>query len=1091
MLGLVLGRAGSGKSEYCLAEIERLARAGKRSILIVPEQSSYSFERALALRLEGRLADRCTIRSFKRLCGDIFAECGGGAKKRVNDAEKCAVLRRAMSAVDADIRFYRRHKRDAAFFRLAVSVIDELKNGGVSPDMLRDTATRARTPLSREKLTELACIYDAYNAMLGRQYIDDADELAAAARLCAGATRFDGVTVFLDGYTGFTQPEFALIGALTVQAENLICTLCCDGDIYADTGDAFTAVRETARDLHALAKRKNIGVVRSVVLDEALRFRAAGLRAAERFYADGSLPGTPAGGDLNADGVWQITGADLYAEAELCAREISMLTREQGYHFADIAVVARDADRYRFAVERTFARYGVPLFSDAARNMLHTGFSAFVLGVLGLAGGMDTDAVFRVLKTGLCGLDEQAVCELENYCFVWNVDGGGWFAPFEKRPDGFGEPDDTTAPITARVEAARQSAMQWFAPFAKKAPELGARELVNEIWTLMERCGAIKNFENADEDTQREAQLGIGLLDRLYDLVGEEQYAVSEIADLYTLLAGATAVGEIPQGLEQVAFGAADRMRTQNPRAVFVIGLNDGIFPRSNFDAPLLTFEERDLLLESGAALSRDFAHSAAMERLYLYRAATAARERLYLCHARADQRGVGLQPDPETVRLCVQLDVPPPESANDPLPGAQNSRTAAFAYARALERGEAAACAAIRSSGFADICAQVDAVSAAPAYAVRDKSLPRALLGEKSALSASKIESFENCRFSYFLRYMLRVRPLEKAEINPVEAGSFVHAVMEDTLRAFDGDLTTPTEPELRAAADLAAENYVAAHLGDSAQRPRMRYLIERLKAQAARLVLQLRREQAQSEFRPADYELAIGYGAQVEPIELRTPNGETVYVEGKIDRVDLFQKDGKSYIRVVDYKTGNKSFSLNDVFYGLNIQMLLYLFTVCKNGGNRYENPVPAAVMYMPADPNAPTTGPDPEADARRAYRMDGLVLDEPEVAAAMERELSGVFVPVRANKDGSLRKDEKLASLEKLGRIESHIEKTVAEMAAALYDGQWDVSPVRSSSNFSACDWCDYASVCRRDRNEKDRVLEKIDAKLLFAAEEGADA
>ena len=1082
MLRFVFGRAGSGKSEYCLGEIERLARLGQRSILVVPEQSSYSFERALALRLEGNLAAFCSIRSFRRLSEDVFSECGGGAKRRVNDAEKCAVLRRALGVLEGELRIYRRHRRDRAFFSLAVSVIEELKNGGVSPDGLREAAGRARTPLSRDRMTELARIYETYEALLERQYMDGADELLAAARLCGGAARFAGTTVFLDGYSGFTHPEMEMIGALLQNAGEVVCTLCCAGDIFEEREDAFAAVRATARSLRALAARRQVPLAKPVTLEGSPRFCSAGLALAERFYADGRLPQS-----ADAQGLYQITGADLYEEAQLAAQEICTLVREHGYRFSDIAVVARDADRYRFAVGRTFERYGIPLFADEVQEMLHTSFSAFVLGCFELAQGMRTDAVFQLLKTGLCALDEQQVSELENYCFVWNIDSGGWMQPFDRRPDGFGDPDERTKPLIERIEQSRALAAGWFMPFVSKAHRMQAAELVEAVWALMERCGAVSALEHGSEEERRQAQLGIGLLDRLHDLVGQENYTPAELAELYTLMASGTSVGEIPQSLEQVAFGAADRMRTQNPRAVFVLGLNDGVFPKTSFEAPLLNYEERDLLVENGAALSRDFAHSAEMERLYLYRAVSAARERLYLCCARADQRGTGLQPEPQTALFCAAVCAAEPDCAAAPLPEAQNLRTAALAYALALERGESEICGAVRQSGFSGVCGGVDAAASVPDYTAKDSALPRALLGERSALSASKIEQFEKCRFAYFLKYMLRVRPLERAEISPVEAGSFVHAVLEQTLREFDGDLTRPDEAQLRESCARAAQDYAEAHLGETAAKPRIRYLIERLKTQSARLVLQLRREQQQSEFRPADYELEIGDAGAVPPLELRTPHGETVYVEGKIDRVDLFNKDGRSYIRVVDYKTGPKSFSLSDVFYGLNMQMLLYLFTLCRNGGARYRNPVPAGVLYMPADPTPPTAGEDLEKEARKAYKMDGLVLDDPEVAAAMEKELAGVFIPVQTNRDGSLQRSRKLASLEKLGRIEQHIEKIVSEMAAALYDGQWDVCPVRSRSNDSACDWCEYAAVCRRDRHEKDRMMEKLDESRLFEADE----
>ncbi|MEG1383913.1 MAG: PD-(D/E)XK nuclease family protein [Oscillospiraceae bacterium] len=1078
MLRLVVGRAGSGKSEYCINEIERLAHDGERSVLIVPEQSSFSFERALALRLDGRLSEFNEIKSFKKLCDDIFSECGGGAKKRVTDAEKCAILRRAMLALGPDVHFYRKHRRDRAFFTLAVSVIDELKNGGVSPEMLRQTPQKAVTPLSKEKLSELALIYEAYDSILGVQFYDDADQLNAAAELCTKAKQFDGAFVFLDGYSGFTEPEFTLIANMLVRAKDVCCTLVCD-DIFSDADDSFSTVRMNGRRLMSLAKRKNIEIARPVVLEGLPRFKASGIISAEKYFGLGYFDAP------HREGIYQISGKDLYDEAQRAACEIQLLVRNHGYRYNDIAVIARDTDRYRFAVERTFERFGIPLFSDINRNMLHSEFTVMLLNLLELAGGWDTDYVFRFLKTGLCDIDGQTVGELENYCFVWNVEGSGWCLPFDKNPNGFGAISDKVTRQTAeRIENARKKTVSWLDTYIKSAQGQTAAELIESAYRVFESCGAVSALENSDDAQKREAAIGVEIMEQLHELVGTESFSVGELIDFATILAGTCSVGDIPQCLEQVVFGTADRMRTNNPRAVFLIGLNDGIFPKSSFDAPILSSTERDLLFDEGIRLSRNFEQSVVMEKLFLYRAVTASCERVYMCSAKTDQKGTALQVSPEIDEFIELNGALEPEFESQPFAFAVNKKTAASAYADAIEQNDEDSCAAIKQSEFAAVCAAVDLAAEEPGYAVLDTRIPQELLGQRSALSATKIEQFEKCRFAYFLKYVMRIRPLQKAEISPIEAGSFVHKIMENTLRAFDGDISNTENDLLRSKVCEVAESYVTEHIGDSAKLPRVRYLVERLKAQSVRLVMQLKREQQQSEFRPCDYELSIGDGAEIEPLEMRTLGGETVYIEGSIDRVDILRRDGKSYIRVVDYKTGDKAFSLTDVFYGLNVQMLLYLFTVCKNGEARYGKTVPAAVMYIPSDPNAPSVKSDAESDARQAYKMDGLVIDNPEIVSAMERDVANIFIPVLKNKDGSLRKSEKIASLEKLGLIERHIEKTVTDMANALYMGEWDICPTLRDDGKSACDYCDYAAVCRHDRSEKARKLKKLDSKELFA-------
>jgi ATP-dependent helicase/nuclease subunit B len=612
------------------------------------------------------------------------------------------------------------------------------------------------------------------------------------------------------------------------------------------------------------------------------------------------------------------------------------------------------------------------------------------------------------------------------------------------------------------------------------------------VYETLRRCGALKKMEKLDADGLREASAALEMLDHFHTMLSGDHLTPTELKDLFALMASSTPLGDIPPTLEQVVVGTADRMRTDNPRAVFVVGLNDGMFPRSTFEAPLLTGAERDLLAAHDFELTRSFYNSAAMEQLYHYRALSCATERVYLCYALRDGRGATLQPSAK-IATFLDLYAPPiPQSTQDLAHGVVNENTAAQRYAAALSMGDEVAAASIEQALCADVVTRIQTAAAPPRFALRQPGLPRALLGDKTTLSATRIETFSKCRFRYFLEYMLRIRPLKKAEINPLEAGNFVHSVMESAMKHFSGNLADADVAALSAVVDAASEDYIRTHLGETAMaQPRIQYLLARLRAQSLRLLQQLQREQAQSLFEARDFELDIAFDGDIPPMTLSTPSGQTVSVIGKVDRVDVLEKDGASYIRVVDYKTGTREFRLTDVYYGLSVQMLLYLFTISQNGKTRYPAPVPAGVLYLPSDP-APVSDrtADPEADARKAYRMDGIVLNDEEIVVAMEREVAGLFIPVTRNKNGTLKTD-RLVSLARMGRIQRSIERTVVDMATALYQGDISAAPARYN-NGSVCDYCDYAAVCRRDRNDMERVLGKLDEKQLFAGEEeDADA
>lgn len=1072
MLTLIAGRAGSGKTEYCVNRALELAKAGARVFIVVPEQSSYACERMLTAQSGGEWLARVSVSSFRKLCEAVFESAGGGARRRLSEAQKHLLVRRALDDMGEDVRFFRRMRRDHAFFALAANAADELKNAGVTPERLLEAAKSAATENSRAKLSELAELYRRYDALLEGTGRDAQSELNAAAERCEASGAFADAAVIFDGFSGFTEPELGLIAAL-LRCCDVYCSLCCDS--LSSGCEIFEVERSTARRLCELAREAGAGDSETVFLSSSPRFRAAGLADTAL-----SLAGLP--NESSREGVYSFAGDDLYDEVERAAAEISFLVRERAYRFSEICVITRDLAGYRAPLERTFSRFEIPFFTDEVDNLLHTSAVVFILAALGLARSLRSEGVLALLKTGLCGIDAERIAQLEDYVFVRGVEGGGWYEPFTGNPFGFGEPDEVGRAALAAAESVRSQVMFSLAPFLAAAKDARGAALVREIYSLMERCGALKILEDGTEELAREGSAALRLLEQLHESALDESFSAVELSELMRTLAAAEPLSRIPPSLEQVQICSADRSRPDSPRAVFVLGLNDGLFPLVSFDSPLLTQGERELLAQSGVRLGRDIERCEEMERVYLYRALTSASERLYLSYAK---RGAGgaLEPSAELAAIIGEAQPCAPESDGAACAKAVNARTALREYLKALERGDGEAAALLAFSLPESDVAAARAAALAPRYKIDDPALPRAVIGETAALSATRIEAFSQCRFAYFLKYMLKIKPLRRAELNPLEAGSFIHAVMESVTKELGSSLADAGDGELFASSDRAADEYILSRVGEAqlAANARLRYLVRRLKEQSRRLLIMLRSEQRQSEFRIADSELKIARGGEIEPLELVAEGGERVYVEGSVDRVDIFKKDDVSFIRVVDYKTGTKAFSLSDVYYGLNMQMLLYLFSICENGKSRYGETAPAAVMYLPGDPSAPAASDDIETAARRAYRMDGLVLDDPEVIRALEREAKGVFIPVELTADGTPKKSDKLASLERLGNIRRHVERTVVDIASALYAGEIGARPVVHDGR-AYCEWCDYAAVCRRDRTDERRETARLGSGLF---------
>ncbi|MEG2181436.1 MAG: PD-(D/E)XK nuclease family protein [Oscillospiraceae bacterium] len=1057
MLKLVAGRAGSGKSTFCLEKIKELAKTGKQCLLIVPEQSSFSFERSLSGALLGEEACAARVMSFKKQSRDIFSHCGGGALLRLKDAQRCTLVRRAAADVEGDITYFRRHRKNMSFFKMATDVIDEFKNAGVSPTHLEELARLADLGLTCAKLHELALIYGAYEAEVANKFYDDSSELYAAAERCKKSDLYSGKTVFYDGFSGFTEPEYALLAAVMEQCDDMYVTLCCD-NVFSQEENAFYIAAKSGRRLIEMAKKQGIAVEKPLVLSEFPRFKSEGLLTAESFFAGGGSKGAC------VDGLYKIEAGDVYEEISCVADEIVYLARVKGFDYSQIAVIARDIGAYTAALRSVFGLYKIPYFCDFNEDLSHSPIWLFVKAALEMTQKIKTEPLLALLKTRLTSLSDDDIALLENYVFVWDISGEDWLCEFSKNPHGFDETDDLQKEEIAQIERARSKAVGWLLQFKKEADSKSCCDVIREVYRLLERSGALAKLEKTDDEQLRQAQRCLELLGELYELVDGEYMSAEELIETAEILAKSTEIGDIPRCFGQVAIGEADRMRTDNPRAVFVLGLCEGLFPKTSFDTKILTQSERDFLSENGVELAKTFDNSAAMERMFLYRAVTCAGERLYFGCPAADAKGSTLHVSSGVESFLAANGSLPPEAALDGCGGIVNAATARREYSLAVESGDVQTQELIESVGGREFCEDIKKAAAEPSYSVSDTAVMHALLTDRLRVSASKINMFYECRFSYFLNYIMKIRPIEKAAMSPLESGTFIHAVVENLMRRTEGRLCDFTEESLGEIAAEEAKKYVEQRLKDEISRtPRLRYIVSRLIEQTQRLAKQLRREQEQSSFEPTDFELEIGERGEVVPLVLETPDGKRIIAEGKVDRVDVFRKDGVGYLRIVDYKTGNKKFKLDEVMLGLNIQMLLYLFTLCKNAKERYGDVIPAGVLYMPADPPIPD-----EAEvgkAQRAYRMNGLVLEDIEVIKAMERECAGVFIPIKLKKDGTP-SGGTLADLEEMGAISTKIDAIIIDMARTLYDGDIEAQPV-VYKDFTPCKRCRYTSICRKDR------------------------
>ena len=1078
MLHLLLGRAGTGKTHTLL---EQIAATGNQrpQVLIVPEQHSHEMERRLCAVGGNGVSLYAEVLSFTRLYNRVSSVCGGLAEPTLDPGGRLLLLCSALRAVSGQLKVYRRPSRRPAFLTGLLATVDELKSCRVTPEELWNAGTETGGG-EGDKLADLSLIYGAYEALAAQRWTDPRDRLTRLARMLSEQGWARDRDIWIDAFTDFTPQERQVIAALLRTARSVTVALTCDG-LEAGSGetDIFAPARRTAGQLLRLAREQGTGSQVHVCKTPAAPGTPALVHLEAQLFAPAPAPYPEA-----AEEITLFTAHTPYSEVEWTAAEILRLVREEGYRFRDIAVCARSLDIYGVLMESIFARYGVPVFLSRMSDILQKPVLALITSALeAAAGGYRYEDVFRYLKTGLTDLEQEDVDLLENYVLKWNLEGNAWTArkDWTGHPKGYGQsftPADTA--LLERLNALRR---QVAGPLEalRKNPEQTGRGQAVALYRFLETVGVPERLAGRAETLRREGQAALaeeytqlweilcGGLEQCAQILGETPMELEEFSKLFALVLSQYDVGSIPVSLDRVNAGEMPRLAHRPCPVVFLLGADDGAIPQASPAPGLLNDDDRSLLASYGLELAPSRTDKLYREMTIVYETCALPRRRFYVSWAAAGPEGEERRPS----FLISRLETLFPKAARvreDRLDG--SFRLSAPRPALELAGRYPAAGQALRQ--MPDYAPLVERMVQA-AHLTRGRlSRPAVdvLYGRRVPMSASRMDKYKACHFSYFMQYGLKAQARKAAGFQAPEYGTFVHYVLEQVLRACQqlGGVKAVEPEQLRQLTREAVERYVEQELGGMEQETaRFRYLFQRLLKSVYAVVDNVAEELRTSRFQPISFELGFGTGKQLPPVEL-SMDGMTVSISGFVDRVDGWENDGRLYLRVVDYKTGRKSFDLTDIWNGMGLQMLLYLFTLADQGQELYGREiVPAGVLYLPAR-DAVVAGSRAMTEAERRRKVDaelrrrGVILDEPEVLSAMEEPGKGGirFLPVRVNRAGTIT-GEALVSAERLGKLARHTRHILEQISQELAEGNIAADPFWRGPEHNACQWCDYASAC----------------------------
>ncbi len=1067
MLQFIFGRAATGKTTY----INRLIKENDdKAILLVPEQFSFETEKEMLDIFGGGFMNKVEVFSFTRLVDTVGRLYGGNAGARITDSERIMFLCRAVKNQKHNFKYYKGLTNISSFVSQISGIISELKMAGILNSDLPRIAGEMDNSVLGDKLFDISLIFSAYDKMIKGTYSDPLDDLEFLYNATLENAFFNGKTVYIDAFKGFTGSQIKILKLMILNCKNVVISFCCDGfEDFEKGAGTFSNIKAVASYLKNFADENNIKTLKSIYLKKP-------------FYSSNEL--------YNLEKLMAFNTFDTYEKetCNVCVSEfdtpdkeinfvfkmIHKLVRTENYSFGDFVVIARDIDKYKNQIAVSSKKFKTPCYMDVKRELIFSPVARFALSCIKAAANFNTEDILCLLKTGLTSIKDIDISLLEEYVYIWDINKTAWNKEWTMNPNGFitNEEDRNAADSAEKLSALNRIRKSVVFPLLKVKKsftgnckditealynciiELKADEAVKKLcnYLLLKDDKANADYINASWDEV------INTFDSMVRCFSNESFSIGEYSDLLEMSFKNTAIGSVPVMLDEVSVGSADRIRPARPKVVFVIGLCQGEFPRISDDKGLLSRYDRKALIDLGVQISDRFKKSAVDEKYLLYAALCCSCEKVFATYHLKKSSGEATEKcfAAEKINSCflnqkdykAELELYP-ETVDDGfymLAENYNNNSKIFATLKDYFENES------------KYCEKAKALKNVNPMQNRrlNENTCKNLFNNDLFLSPSKIEIYNKCAFRYFCSYVLNVSRLQKADLNNLQRGTIVHYVLENVLKQQKDNIKFITKDEISESVDMFMEKYLKSISGyEYLENSRFKFVYGEIAKMIKYIILHISKEFANSDFSPVDFELEISNNSgKIPSLKIAFLPGKNAVISGKIDRVDVFKdKEYGDFVRIVDYKTGKMIFSLPDVLFGLNLQMLLYLYAINKTKGSEYEKMLPAGVLYMPSNRGIITS------DGKDPLTMNGMLLNDERVIAAMDKNNLGCFIPKPPKGE---RKTDPFVKREDFETVFKYLEQIVKKTALNISSGIFDVNP-RDSAAHIACDYCDFASVC----------------------------
>ncbi len=1068
MLQFILGRASSGKSYEICRRIAECVKRGKNPVLIIPEQFSFESEKRLLSLLGDADMQKVKVLSFSRLCDEVES-ITGGMRGEISDSDKIILINTALKRTRDKLKYFGKYSLSSGLAKMMLSTIGEFSQNAVGVSDIFEVSESIEDGILGRKLYDTAIVYAEYNDLLAEKFEGYSDRLDNLYKSLLAFDYFADKQVFIDSFGGFTGQQYKIIERILVTAQNTTVSFCDNPSEKGSLG-IFSNIKKAKNRISVLADKHKIETAPDFILQSG-RFTSPGISAVEEYMCLGKSELGVTGGEL------QICSAQTaYDEAQFVARNIRRIVRNTGARWNEFVVIARNSADYEQVLTTAFEKNGINFFMDKRLPLSSLPPAAAARAAMEFLGGITTEKIFRFHKCGVGFLNENELSLLENYVYIWGIDGDSWQQEWTMDPRGLdkkGASDEKAQETLSTVNSLRIKAIAPINEFKKKFGG-SSRNMAKAVVDLLESAkdeflNISENYKNSENSVFSDGIVAayskvMKILDSIVNCLPAEPSS-REFADIFKNCVDAESVGVIPQMVDQVLFGSAERIQPSRPSYVFIMGANQSVFPKAPEADGIFAVSEIGKLISLGIQIPDCSVYSAVDEDLLVYNSVCCADKGVFISFNQSGGKDASYFVKRLSEYFSVDILKEPDNLCENNLPEtAQDAFSRLCRSERESTDYETIKTALLKTDGYSERVSFLGTNFKRPNFDISGE-LARRLVGNNIGLSPSRFDTYNRCAFMYFCRYVLSVKSIEAVDFSAMQTGTLIHFVLEKFVMWARDNINTAEKVEIHKKIDEYINEYLDSIKGyREVETPHLRLMIanmtETLKYLGERLISEFR----QSDFKPEKCELIIGKGGDIPALKLSADEQTTVTVSGAVDRLDRYG----GYLRIIDYKTGRRDFKLPDILVGQNMQMLIYLYAVCKDeniGGS------PAGIFYMRA------ALPDDSKATSRS--MNGFMPEVPELINAMDKSASGEYI-----KQSSPKARLQGVTEDDFDEIFSFLEMKLKQTGLKIANGKFSANPIDGRDK-AACEYCEFASICRIEKEKppkaenfkKDEIITEI--------------